>query len=106
MDLEVWEVILAEELERGLDPTDGWDLSAELDKARGCVYKIDGERATEVKQLSQRVMRISNVLVDLGLLLIQDIPQLLKSAPEVLSAVDLVLKCLQEALAFGTSPWE
>jgi hypothetical protein len=37
-------------------------------------------------------MRISNVLVDLGLLAIQDIPQLPKSAREILPMVDLVLK--------------
>jgi hypothetical protein len=30
MDLEVWEMILAEELRCGLHPTDGRDLSAEM----------------------------------------------------------------------------
>jgi hypothetical protein len=34
-DLEVWEVILVEELEHDLHPTDGRDLSAELDKTVG-----------------------------------------------------------------------
>jgi hypothetical protein len=70
------------------------------------VDKIDGERTTEVGQLLQRVMRISIVLVDLGLLPIQDFPQLLKLAREVMSVVNLVLKCLQEALASSTSPWD
>jgi hypothetical protein len=53
MDLKVWQAILAEELECSLHPTDGWDLSVELDKTRARVYRIDDERATEVEQLSQ-----------------------------------------------------
>jgi hypothetical protein len=52
MDLEVWEAILVEELERGLHPIDGWYLSAELDKAHACVDRIDGEHAAEAEQLS------------------------------------------------------
>jgi hypothetical protein len=67
---------------------------------------INNKRATEAEQLSHRVMRISNVLVDLGMLPIQDISQLLKSAREVLPAVDLVLRCLQEALASGVGLWD
>jgi hypothetical protein len=106
MDLEVREAILVEELEHDLHPTDGWELSVELDKARTCVDRIDGERATEAEQLSQWVMRISSVLVDLGLRPIQDIPQLSKSAQEVLPAVDLTFKRLQEALASGAGPWD
>jgi thioester reductase-like protein len=106
MDPEVWEVILAEELEHDLHPTDGWDLSAELDKAHVRVDRIDGGCATEAEQLSQWVMRISNVLVNLGLLPIQDTPQLPKSAQKVMSAVDLVMKHLQEALASDIDPWD
>jgi hypothetical protein len=49
---------------------------------------------------------ISNILVDLGLLPIQDIPQLPKSTREVLPAASLILECLQEALAFSTGPWD
>jgi hypothetical protein len=60
----VREAILAEELERGLHPIDMQDLSAELDKARVCVDRIDGECAAEAEQLLQWVVRISNVLVD------------------------------------------
>jgi hypothetical protein len=78
------------ELERGLHPIDGCDLSVELDKARARVHRIDGERVAEAEQLSQQVMRISNVLVDLDLLPIQDIPQLSKSAQEVLPVVDII----------------
>jgi hypothetical protein len=51
-------------------------------------------------------MGISNTLADLGMLPIQDIPQLLKLAQEVLSVVDLVLKHLQQALASGVGPWD
>jgi hypothetical protein len=51
-------------------------------------------------------MGISDALVDLGMLLVQAIPQLPKSAREVLSAADLVLKCLQEALASDVSSWD
>jgi hypothetical protein len=51
MDLEVWEAILAKELEHGLHPTDGRDWSVELDKARTRVDRIDGERAAEAEQL-------------------------------------------------------
>jgi hypothetical protein len=88
------EVILAKELEHGLYPADGLDLSAELEEARACVDRINDERAAEAEELSHRVMRISNVLVDLGLLPVQDIPQLPKSAREVFPAVDLVFHFL------------
>jgi hypothetical protein len=51
-------------------------------------------------------MEISNALVDLGMLPIQDIPQLPKLVWEVLSAVGLILEHQQEALASDTSPWD
>jgi hypothetical protein len=51
-------------------------------------------------------MGISSVLVDLGMLPVQDIPQILKSALEVLPMTDLILKHLQEALASITSLWD
>jgi hypothetical protein len=106
VDLEVQEAILAEELERGLHPTDEQDLSVELEKACARVDRINGECAIEAEQLSWWVMRISIVLVDLGMLPIQDIPQLTKSAREVLLVVELLLKRLQEALASGTNQWD
>jgi hypothetical protein len=52
------------------------------------------------------VMEISNALVDQGMLLIQDIPQLLKSAQKVLTVASLLLERLREAQASGTSPWD
>jgi hypothetical protein len=42
----------------------------------------------------------------LGMLPIQNIPQLPKSAREVLPVVDLILLCLQEALAFDAGLWD
>jgi hypothetical protein len=67
MDLEVREALLAEELEHGLQPPDGLDLSSELNKACAHVDRINGERATEAELLSRLVVRISRVLVDLGM---------------------------------------
>jgi hypothetical protein len=47
MDLEVREVILAEEMERDKHYPNGWDLLVELDKARAHIERIDTERATK-----------------------------------------------------------
>jgi hypothetical protein len=51
-------------------------------------------------------MEISNALVDLGLLAIQDIPQLTKLVREVLLVTGLSLECLQEVLVSSTDPWD
>jgi hypothetical protein len=56
--------------------------------------RIDSEHAAEAERLSRQVVRISGILVDQGMLPIQNIPQLTKSAREVLSAIDLGLQCL------------
>jgi hypothetical protein len=61
-----------------------------------------GERTTEAGPLSQLVVEISNALVNLGLLPIQDIRQLLRSAQEVLAATGVLLERLREAQASGT----
>jgi hypothetical protein len=106
MDLEVREAILAEELERSLHPSHGWDLSAELDEAHTRMEGIDGQRAAEADRLSWQAMEISGFLVDLGMMPIQLIPHHLKRAQEVLPAVDLTLRCLQEALASSAGPWD
>jgi hypothetical protein len=52
---------------------------AKLDRAHAHVDRINSEHATEAERLSQLVMEISSALVDLGMLPIQDIPQLPKS---------------------------
>jgi hypothetical protein len=75
----------------GLHPPDGRDLSLELDKARACVDRIDGERAAVTDQISWQFVMISSILVDLGMLPIQNIPQLPKSAWEVLPTVEVIL---------------
>jgi hypothetical protein len=69
MNLVVREAILAEELECGLHPTNGWDLSAEMDRAR-----TRSERTAKAEVLSQQVLRIFGVLVGLGILPVQRIP--------------------------------
>jgi hypothetical protein len=52
----------------------------ELDKACASVNRTADDRAIEAKRLSRQVMQVAGVLVDLGLLPIEDIPQLLKTA--------------------------
>jgi hypothetical protein len=47
MDLEVREVILAEEQACGMHPLDGQNLSVELGKTHTCVDRINDERAAE-----------------------------------------------------------
>jgi hypothetical protein len=95
--LEVQEAILAEEQAHNLHPPDGWDLSVELGQAHARVDGINGECAVEAGQLSQLVMGIFHALVDLDMLHILDIPQLPKSARDVLAAASLVLERLREA---------
>jgi hypothetical protein len=106
MDLEVQEALLAEELECYQHPPSGQDLSAELNQARIGVDMINGECTIEAERLSRQVMWTSRVLVYLCMLPVQDIPQLPKSAQEVLLAFDLVLNRLQEALASDVSLWD
>jgi hypothetical protein len=94
--------LLAEELGSDLHSSDGWDLPSELDKACTIADGITDERTTEARQLSQHIMGISNVLVDLGMLPVQDIPQLPKSSREVLSAAVLILMRWPPRLICGT----
>jgi hypothetical protein len=106
IDLEVRKAMLAEEQVRGLHPLDGRDLSAELDRLCVHVDRVEVERATEARKLSQFVMEISNTLVDLGMLPVHNIPQLPTTAQEVLAAAGLILEHLQEAQASDDSPWD
>jgi hypothetical protein len=105
-DLEMHEVILAEELEDGLHPPDEQDLSAELDKARACVDRTTDDRVAKAECLSWQVMHVAGILVDLGLLSIVDIPKLPKIAREVLPEVTLILEHLQEAMTSDAGPWD
>jgi hypothetical protein len=56
MDLELHGVILPEEVERGLHPLDGQDLSMEQDKARASVDRSADDCATKTERLSRQVM--------------------------------------------------
>jgi hypothetical protein len=73
MDLQMQEAILAEEQAHGLHPFDRQDLSVELEEIRARVDEIKGECAAEAGQLSQLVVEISNALVNIGMLPVQDI---------------------------------
>jgi hypothetical protein len=100
----VREAILAQEMERDLDPPDGQDMSTELDKAHTFVDRIVEDYATKAEQLSRQVIQVADILIHLGLLPIEDIPQLLKRAQEVLPAVALIPKHLQEARDSSAGP--
>jgi hypothetical protein len=67
---------------------------AELEQLRLRMAGVKNECAVEIGELSQLVMKISNALVDLGMSPIRDIPQLLKSALEVLAVTGLILERL------------
>jgi hypothetical protein len=49
---------------------------------------------------------VAKVLIDLGLLPIEDIPQLPQMAWDALLAVALVVERLQEALDSDAGPWD
>jgi hypothetical protein len=74
MDLEVHEMKLAEEQARDSHPFDGRDLLAELEELCTRVAGVEDEHAADAGKLSILVMGISNVLIDLRTLPIQDIP--------------------------------
>jgi hypothetical protein len=78
--LGMQEVISAVELECCLLPPVGQDLSAELDKAPTSVNRTADDRAAKAEWLSLQVVQVAGVLVDLGLLPVEDIPQLPKTA--------------------------
>jgi hypothetical protein len=96
MDLDMQKAMLVEEQACDLHPHNRRDLLAELEEIHARVDEIEGERAVEAGQLSQLVMEISNALADLGMLLVQDIPQLPRSAQEVFTMVGLLLEHLRE----------
>jgi hypothetical protein len=58
IDLEVCEVILEEELEHGVHPPDGQDLSVELDRAYVSVDRFANDCATEAMRLRDRLYRL------------------------------------------------
>jgi hypothetical protein len=78
MNLEMREAKLMEEQACGLHSFDGRDLSTKLEECCARVARGEDEHVAEAGKLLTLVMRISNALVDLEMLLIQNIPQLLK----------------------------
>jgi hypothetical protein len=68
------------------------------------VAGVENERATEAVQLSRSVMEISNVLVDLGVFLIQDIHAQPRSAQYVLTTTSLVFQRLWEEQVSDAGP--
>jgi hypothetical protein len=78
----------------------------ELEKLHAHVDKVEDEHVAEAEKLSTLVVGISNAPVDLGMLLIRDIPQLPKLVHEVLTVVGLILERLQEEHASDTGPWD
>jgi hypothetical protein len=67
-------VKLGEEQACGLHSINGQDLSMELEELRARVAGVEDECAVEAGKLSRLVVEISNALVDLGTLPIQDNP--------------------------------
>jgi hypothetical protein len=104
--LEVCEAKLAKEHARGLYSFDGRDLPGKLEELHMRVAGFVDERTAEAGKLSTLVVGITNALVDLGMLPIQDIPQLLKMSQEILAVTSLILKHLREEHASDVDPWD
>jgi hypothetical protein len=84
---------------------DGQDLLTRLEEHLVHMAGVEDKRATEAMGLSQLVMGFSDVLFDLGLCLIWDIPQCPKLAQEVFVVTGLILERLREEHASGAGPW-
>jgi rubrerythrin len=65
---------LAEDQARGLYSFHRRNLSAELERLHERVARVEDDHIVEAEQLSRSVQDISNALVDLYVLFIQDIP--------------------------------
>jgi hypothetical protein len=70
------------------------------------VHGVADNWAAEAECLSRQLAWVAKVLIDLGLLPIEDMPQLPQMARDALPAVTLVVERLQEVLDFGTGPWD
>jgi hypothetical protein len=91
-DLEVREVKLIEEQVHAMHSFDERYLSMELEEIRTHVAEVEDEHVVEARGLTWLVLEI------------QDIPQLLKMAHEVLAMSSLILERLREEHASGTDP--
>jgi hypothetical protein len=90
--LEVREVKLIEEQVHAMHSFDERYLSTELEEIRTRVAEVEDEHVIEARGLTRLVLEI------------QDIPQLLKMAHEVLAMSSLILERLREEHASGTDP--
>jgi hypothetical protein len=104
--MEVQEAKLVKEQAHGLCSFGRWDLPMELEELRTHATGIEDEWATEAGEPLALVVEASNALVDLGMLPMQDITQLLKTAQFIMKAVGLILECLREGHAFNAGPWD
>jgi hypothetical protein len=64
----------------------------ELYKAHERAIEIAGERVVDAERLSRQLVRVAGVLIDMGLKLIEDIPQRPKTVRDALAMVALLLE--------------
>jgi hypothetical protein len=102
----MWKAKLVEEHVHGLHSFDRRGLPAKLEELRAHVDADEEERAAKAGKLATLVVEASNTLMDLEILPIRDVPQNLKNAQVVFKVVGIILECLREAHASGTSPWD
>jgi hypothetical protein len=70
------------------------------------VHGVADNWDAEAERLSRQLAWVAKVLIDLGLLPIEDMPRLPQMARDALPVVTLVVECLQEVLDFGAGPWD
>jgi hypothetical protein len=99
-ELKFREAKLVEEQARSLHSIDRRDLPAELEELRVWVAGVEDEHAAKAGELSALVVEASNALIDLMMIPIQDVPQHLKMAQEVLKAAGVILGRLREEHTF------
>jgi hypothetical protein len=77
-----------------------------LEELHECMVGVEEERVTEAEKLAAPVGETSNALMDLVLPPIREIPQVPWKAWEVLKAVGIILKRLQEEHSSDAGPWD
>jgi hypothetical protein len=87
---------LAEDQARCLYPPSRRSLPSELGKLCERIAGTEDDHTVEAEQLSQSIREISNALVNLNVLPIQDIPSQSWSAKDVLAVFSVVLDKLRE----------
>jgi hypothetical protein len=95
-DLERQKEKLAQDQVRGLYRPDGRNKSSEMGKLCESVAEAEDDHAAEAEQLWWPIREISDALVDLNVLHIQDVPSQSWLAKDVLVAASLILERLRE----------